>query len=47
MKDHVEIGHLTRFDALNLNREKVRDRILEWLFCFRSTLLIVSYIDQK
>ena len=49
MRDHVEIGHLTMFDALRLNREQVCDRILEWLFFFWSTLLIVSsmYIDQK
>ena len=25
MKDHVEIGHLTTYDALSVNREQVMD----------------------
>ena len=25
MKDHVEIGHLTRYDALRVNRDQVMD----------------------
>ena len=25
MKDHVEIGHLTKFDALRVNRDQVMD----------------------
>ena len=30
MKDHVEIGHLTKYDAFRLSREQVMD--LEILF---------------
>ena len=25
MKDHVEIGHLTKYDALRMNRDQVMD----------------------
>ena len=25
MKDHVEIGHLTKYDAFRVNREQVTD----------------------
>ena len=25
MKDHVEIGHLTKYDALRVNRDQVMD----------------------
>ena len=25
MKDHVEIGHLTKYDAFRLNRDQVMD----------------------
>ena len=25
MKDHVEIGHLTKYDAFGLNRDQVMD----------------------
>ena len=25
MKDHVEIGHLTKYDAFRMNRDKVMD----------------------
>ena len=26
MKDHVEIGHLTKYDAFRVNRDQVVDR---------------------
>ena len=25
MKDHVEIGHLTKYDAFRVNRDQVKD----------------------
>ena len=29
MKDHVEIGHLTKYDAFRMNRDQVMDRTFE------------------
>ena len=49
MKDHVEIGHLTRFDALRVNRDKVME--LEIWFkihtkVFSNSLIIHATLTQ-
>ena len=34
MKDHVEIGHLTKYDAFRVNRDQVMDQVMDletWL----------------
>ena len=36
MKDHVEIGHLTKYDALRMNRDQVMD--LEIWFKIRTNV---------
>ena len=30
MKDHVEIGHLTKYDAFTVNRGQVMDLIIQF-----------------
>ena len=42
MKDHVEIDHLTRYDAFRVNRDQVMD--LETWF---SNSLIIHKFDSK
>ena len=42
MKDHVEIGHLTKYDAFRMNRDQVMD--LEIRF---KILTNVFYISQN
>ena len=32
MKDHVEIGHLTKYDAFRMNRDQVMDLETEPLY---------------
>ena len=37
MKDHVEIGHLTKYDASRVNRDQVME--LEILFKIKTSLI--------
>ena len=41
MKDHVEIGHLTKYDAFKVNRDRVMDLEI-WLKIFISFVLTVK-----
>ena len=45
MKDHVEIGHLTKYDAFRVNRDQVMD--LEMWFKSIQTSLILSQRPLK
>ena len=45
MKDHVEIGHLTKYDAFRVNRDQVID--LEIWFKIHTTSLILRQGPPK
>ena len=45
MKDHIEIGHLTKYDAFRVNRDQVMD--LEMWFKSIQTSLILSQRHLK
>ena len=45
MKDHTEIGHLTKYDAFRVNRDQVMD--LEILFKIHKTSLILRKRPPK
>ena len=39
MKDHVEIGHLTKYDAFRLNRDQVMDLEI-WFKSIQTSLIL-------
>ena len=43
MKDHVEIGHLTRYDAFRMNRDQVMD--LEIWFKIHTNVFNFKHIE--
>ena len=45
MKDHVEIGHLTKYDAFRMNRDQVMD--LEIWFKIHTNVLILRQRPPK
>ena len=45
MKDHVEVGHLTKYDALRMNRDQVMD--LEIWFKIHTTVFNFETVSPK
>ena len=45
MKDHVEIGHLTKYDAFKVNRDQVMD--LEMWFKIHTKVSILETASPK
>ena len=45
MKDHVEIGHLTKYDAFRVNRDQVMD--LEILFKIHTNVSDIEKASPK
>ena len=45
MKDHVEIGHLTKYDTFRMNRDQVMD--LEIRFKIRTNISNFEKVSRK
>ena len=46
MKDHVEIGHLTKYDAFRVNRDQVMDLEIWFKICVPPKSIILGQMTN-